>query len=298
MPHAAQPADLDPCTPQADLASGCSVSLSAHTVLVPWQADGLRLHVLGSGSQGNASVVECPDGLVLVDAGLNSKQVGDRMAQLGLAPARIRAILVTHEHADHIAGLRVLSKKYCVPVYASDGTCESEAWRRQGCPAAQRIERGGAFEVCGIRVTPFPVPHDAAEPLGFRFERAGDAVAYCTDLGSVTNEAAAYLADARILALESNHDPAMLRDCPRYPAHLKARIGGPAGHLSNAQAAEALPLLATARTQTVVGMHISQHTNLPSLCREALLAGRRAVAPQNGPVRVMVASQSSPLSCL
>lgn len=294
MPTSPTPADLA----QTDLASGCSVSLQAHTTLVPWQGDGLRLHVLGSGSQGNCCVVECPDGLILVDAGISCKQVFTRMQALGLAPARVRAIVITHEHADHIGGLRVTAKKLCVPVYASEGTLTSTSWHDAGGVCAEALQPRKPVQLCGVTVTPFSVPHDADAPLGYRFERAGDAIGYCTDLGSVTDEAGTYLRDARILALESNHDPHMLQSYPGYPAHLKRRIAGDAGHLSNDQAAAALPELATSATQTVVAMHISQHTNLPSICRETLLLGRRSLEAQTGQLRIMVASQTTPLSCL
>lgn len=282
----------------ADLASGCSVTLEACTHLMPWDQDGLRLHVLGSGSQGNCCVVECPDGLILVDAGLSCRQITTRMAALGLDPGLVQAILITHEHTDHIGGLRVAAKKLGCAVYASAGTRASESWRGAGDVAADLLNPRRPFTVCGVRVTPFHVPHDAAEPMGFRFERAGDAIGYCTDLGSVTDEAGTYLRDARILAIETNHDPAMLRAYPGYPAQLKFRIAGDSGHLSNDQAAAALPTLVTSATQTVVGMHVSQHTNLPTLCRSALLYARRALDTQTGPVRVMVASQTTPLSCL
>ncbi len=294
LPPPTLPAPLD----AANATCGCSVTLGAYTRETAWEADGLRLHVLGSGSQGNCCVVECPQGLLLVDAGLSCKQAVTRMEALGLDPARVAAVLVTHEHADHIGGLRVTAKKLGTPVYASAGTRASEAWRTAGGLAAETLEARRPLVLAGVRVTPFHVPHDAAECLGFRFERAGDAIGYCTDLGCVTEEAGSYLADARILALESNHDPAMLRAYPGYPAYLKARITSDTGHLSNDQAAAALPDLVTSATQTVVGMHVSRHTNLPSVAREALLAGRRDVAFETGQLRVMVASQVQPLSCL
>lgn len=281
-----------------DIACGCSVTLEAYTRIIDWQNDGLRLHVLGSGSQGNCSVIECPDGLILVDAGLSCRQVVLRMEALGLDPARVAAILVTHEHSDHIGGLRVTAGKLAVPVYTSAGTRASAAWHTAGNIAAEELVPRQPLTLLGVRVTPFRVPHDAAECLGFRFERAGDAVGYCTDIGQVTEEAGAHLADVRILALESNHDAAMLRSYPGYPAHLKRRIASDEGHLSNGQAASALPTLVTSRTTTVVGMHVSQHTNLPSLARTALLDGRRCVPAETGQLRVMVASQTQPLSCL
>ncbi len=282
---------------QADLVGGCSVTLGAYTRLIPWESDGLRLHVLGSGSQGNCCVVECPDGLVLVDAGISCRQIVVRMEALGLDPSLVRAVMVTHEHADHIGGLRVAAKRFAAPVYASEGTRTSQAWRAAGGVVAEPVEARRPFNACGVRVIPFHVPHDAAEAMGYRFERAGDVIGYCTDLGCVTDEAGEHLRDARILALESNHDPAMLAAYPGYPAHLKRRIAGESGHLSNSQAAAALPRLATSATQTVVGMHVSRHTNLPTVCREALLAGRRNLPDEAGQLRVMVASQTIPLSC-
>ncbi len=262
----------------------------------PWEADGLRLYVLGSGSQGNCSVVACPEGLILVDAGLTCRQTFERMARLGLDPADVRAVLVTHEHADHIGGLRVTAKRLGAPVYASEGTASSDAWRKTCTGCTETLVARRAFSVCGIRVTPFQVPHDAAQTMGFRFERAGDAVGFCTDLGRVTDEAGEYLRDARILAIESNHDPDMLRGYEGYPAHLKARIAGGSGHLSNAQASEAIPRLATSRTETVVGMHVSRHTNLPSVCRAALLRGEEAGG--RGDLRTVVASQVEPRAVL
>ena len=293
--HEPAPTTDDTCEQGADTASCASVvRVDGDEPLAPFDSDGLRLHVLATGSKGNASVLECPDGLVLVDVGVSCRQVFARMAELDLDPARVRAILVTHEHADHIAGLRVTAGKLGVPVWASAGTSTSACWPTGVVP--NTLVSGEDVEVCGVRVHPFAVPHDAAEPLGFRFSRAGDVVGYCTDLGHVTDEAGEALRDARILALEANHDPAMLRSYPGYPAHLKARIGGDHGHLSNEQAADVLPELVTSATQTVIGMHISQHTNLPSLCRAALLTGRRHVEGRATQLRVVVGSQERPMS--
>lgn len=266
-------------------------------VAEPWDGDGLHLHVLGSGSKGNCSVVECPDGLILVDAGITCRQIVLRMESLGLDPRRIRAIFVTHEHVDHIGGLRVTSGRLRVPVYASEGTVQSDSWRKAGNLAAETLLPRHPVTVCGVRITPFGVPHDARQAFGYRFERAGDSVGYCTDLGSVTEEAGEYLRDTRILALESNHDGAMLRSYDGYPEPLKRRIAGDDGHLSNRQAACSLPRLATSATQVLVGMHLSQHTNLPSLCRDALVAGRLATFGDAAGPSILIASQDRPLSC-
>lgn len=263
----------------------------------PWDADGLRLHVLGSGSKGNCTVVECPEGLVLIDAGLSCRAVLSRMAALGLDPGRVAAILVTHEHSDHIGGLRVTAGRLGAPVYASQGTRESAAWRKFSCPAAEELRAREPITVAGVRVTPFHVPHDAAECMGFRLERAGDAVAVCTDIGTVTPEAGEYLRDARVLALECNHEPSMLAAYPGYPAQLKARIASDWGHLSNRQAAAALPGLVTSRTRAVVGMHLSRHTNLPEAALRALVEGRGSAGRAPDRLRVIVADQDEPVSC-
>ena len=312
MPHAPQPTAETPLAPTdlpavvTDAQTCASVTLAVDGAscatpqvalcgvpLGPWEADGLRLHVLGTGSKGNSCVLETPEACILIDCGLSCRQIFTRMQTLGLDPARIGAIIVTHEHTDHIGGLRVTASKARVPVYASRGTAGSEPWPRG--VLAEELQARRSLTVCGVRVTPFDVPHDATEPMGFRFERAGDAVGYCTDMGHLTDEAGEYLRDARILALESNHDPAMLSAYPGYPYALKQRIGGDSGHLSNDQAADALGELVTSATQTLVGMHISQHTNLPSICRRALLTGRRQLAPTQQ-LRVVVGSQEHPLS--
>ncbi len=265
---------------------------------VPWETDGLRLHVLGSGSHGNCCVVECPDGMLLIDAGLSCRQIFIRMEELDLDPARIRAILITHEHSDHIGGLRVTAQKLGVPVYASYGTLTSPEWLGQGDPAATPLTARETVDLCGIAVTPFHVPHDAAETLGYRFERAGDTVGYCADLGCVTEEAGTYLSDTRILALESNHDPELLRTYEGYSAVLKARIAGDGGHLSNDQCATAMTSLVSSVTRTMIAMHISQHTNLPSLCRAALEMSRDALEGYADRLSILVASQDRPFTCL
>lgn len=268
----------------------------------------LALHVLASGSSGNAAVVEniVTGAGVLIDCGICKRDFLSRCDQAGFDPARIEAAFVTHEHGDHVKGLGVvlrgLAKLGCQPpIYVARGCVANsdalakvaEAFEvRELAAAAGAVATARAdgpakaatgtsvIEAAGVRVTPFATSHDAAASFGFRIEDAadGDAIGYLTDSGVVTPAAHAALADVRILALESNHDPKMLAAGP-YPYVVKQRIASDAGHLSNGQAAAELAALVSAsraagqrEPQTVVAMHISQNNNEYSLAKRTLEA--------------------------
>lgn len=260
----------------------------------------LALHVLASGSSGNAAVVEnvVTGAGVLIDCGICKRDFLSRCDQAGFDPARIKAAFVTHEHGDHVKGLGVvlrgLAKLGCQPpIYVARGCVANsdalakvaEAFEvRELAAAAGAVATAGAdvgaIEAAGVRVIPFATSHDAAASFGFRIEDAadGDAIGYLTDSGAVTPAAHAALADVRILALESNHDPKMLAAGP-YPYVVKQRIASNAGHLSNGQAAAELAALVSAsraagqrEPQTVVAMHISQNNNEYSLAKRTLEA--------------------------
>lgn len=252
----------------------------------------LALHVLASGSSGNAAVVEnvVTGAGVLIDCGICKRDFLSRCDQAGFDPARIEAAFVTHEHGDHVKGLGVvlrgLAKLGCQPpIYVARGcVANSDALAKvaEAFKVRELATAAGAsvIEAAGVRVIPFATSHDAAASFGFRIEDAadGDAIGYLTDSGVVTPAAHAALADVRILALESNHDPKMLAAGP-YPYVVKQRIASDAGHLSNGQAAAELAALVSAsRTagqrepQTVVAMHISQNNNEYSLAKRTLEA--------------------------
>ena len=268
----------------------------------------LALHVLASGSSGNAAVVEnvVTGAGVLIDCGICKRDFLSRCDQAGFDPARIEAAFVTHEHGDHVKGLGVvlrgLAKLGCQPpIYVARGcVANSDALAKvaeafevrelattanAGATAsadgsAKAAARASVIEAAGVRVIPFASSHDAAASFGFRIENAadGDAIGYLTDSGVVTPAAHAALADVRILALESNPDPKMLAAGP-YPYVVKQRIASDAGHLSNGQAAEELAALVAAsraagqrEPQTVVAMHISQNNNEYSLAKRTLEA--------------------------
>lgn len=271
----------------------------------------LALHVLGSGSKGNCAIIEGPQGLIMIDDGFSRREVLRRMHELDLDESRVRAVLLTHEHTDHVKGLGVWSRRFSGPLFASQGTPETK--RALAELSFEEFKPGDELALAGVRVRTFGTSHDVANPVGFRFECRGDSVAFATDTGVVTPAAYEALADARILALESNHDVAMLKNGD-YPAMLKARILSERGHLSNAQSAEAAARLVTGRTEQLVAMHLSQDNNRPSLAVRALAeklgacldddlgssATRRpsadAAAASAAELRIRAAGQNRPIS--
>ena len=262
----------------------------------------IHLHVLASGSKGNAAVVEGPGGCVLVDCGISRRELGRRADALGLDLGRVTAVLLTHEHSDHVGGLTVFCNHFDGELLATAGTVAARSYL--STLPFELVGHSDAFDLAGMRVQAFPTSHDVADPMGFRFSTADDALGFCTDTGELGPQAMAALADARILALESNHDEGMLAHGP-YPAQLRQRVGGSTGHLSNDQAAEALRTLVGPDTETVVAMHLSHENNRPSVAVRTLAAavGARSLegdATQartpDGRLTICCASQVTPLT--
>lgn len=227
----------------------------------------LHLHILGSGSRGNCALIEGPDSLIMIDNGFSRRETLKRMHELGLSEDDVRALILTHEHSDHVSGVSVWCKRFDGELYASVGT--SDVRKYLACLPFRCFSPGDVFEVCGVRVDTFATSHDVMNPVGFRFSCGGDAIGYATDTGVLLPDAMRLLADARILALESNHDVPMLRT-GSYPRMLQDRILSERGHLSNKQAATALAQLVSDRTEHVIAMHISQENNRPSLAVRTL----------------------------
>jgi phosphoribosyl 1,2-cyclic phosphodiesterase len=227
----------------------------------------IRFASLGSGSRGNATLVEWTSGTLMIDCGFSVRETEQRLRRLGKEPESIKAILVTHEHGDHIKGVAAFSRRHQIPVHMTPGTYQS---RQLGdLPKLNLIQAYQPFEISGLQITPVAVPHDAREPSQFVFEHQGKRLGILTDLGSITPHVEAEFQNLDAMVLEANHDPFMLVS-GTYPPGLKQRVGGSWGHLSNQQAAGFLQRLDCARLQHLVVAHISQQNNRLDLAQSAI----------------------------
>lgn len=315
----------------------------------------MRMTVLASGSKGNSTVISSSTTRVLVDAGLSCREICKRMTQAGEDPASLNAILITHEHQDHVAGLGVLARKLNIPVYFTEpthrawvrmltprntmsyaqwlthvqrekearanavtGICDSMSAAVESpssqpedpdetecqparekadptfLPAVEYFHSGAQFRVGDIQITPFTIPHDAADPCGFVFAAEGVRMAVATDLGYMPPNVKAALRRVDVLMLESNHDLEMLKDGP-YPWSVKQRVLSRVGHLSNLATAEFLQKDYDGTATFIVLGHLSESNNAPELAR---LSAEQALA--NHPCllgnRILLAEQAAPLA--
>jgi len=302
----------------------------------------VRMTVLASGSKGNSTIVASSTTRILVDAGLSCRELMKRMKLAGEEPTALDAILITHEHQDHVQGLAVTARKLGIPVYFTEPT--HRAWvrwltprkrityaewleqRRQtanqptaepdaeekaaaeeslsepekdpaALPAVEYFQSGSSFRIGNIAVTPFTVPHDAVDPVGFLFEAEATRIGIATDLGYLPSNVHVHLKRCDILMLESNHDLDMLRDGP-YPWAVKQRVMSRVGHLSNDAAAEFLARGYDGQAETIILAHLSESNNLPELARISaeralrdrmnLLANRLVLAKQDHPMESII----------
>jgi phosphoribosyl 1,2-cyclic phosphodiesterase len=227
----------------------------------------VRLAALGSGSRGNGLLVQHAQTCLLVDCGFSLRSTLQRLQVLGHEPQNLSAILVTHEHSDHIKGVPALAVKYRLPVYMTHGTARHRSVAQ--LERAQLIRAQHDFQIGDIRVQAVTVPHDAREPCQYVFEAAGQRLGLLTDLGHVTPQIQRSYSDCDTLFIESNHDEQMLA-AGSYPAALKRRVGGKWGHLSNRQTREFLRHLAVDRLRQLVVGHISEQNNSHELVSRAL----------------------------
>ncbi len=241
----------------------------------------LRVVPLGSGSAGNATLVEVAGMRLLVDAGLSARTLARRLSRVGVAPRQVDVVLLTHEHQDHARGAERFSTLYEVPLACSRATLAALDCSHTHFAGWQALEVGQPLELGAARVDAFPVPHDAVRPVGFVVEGGGVRCGIVTDIGHPTTLVARRLSGCDVLMVEANHDDRMLREGP-YPWQLKQRVGGRYGHLSNAEAATLLGRAVAPRCREVVLAHLSEKNNTPALAlgaveRELARAGRRDV---------------------
>jgi phosphoribosyl 1,2-cyclic phosphodiesterase len=227
----------------------------------------VQFALLGSGSRGNGTLVRHGDTYLLIDCGFSLRETEQRLARLDTTAQALSAILVTHEHTDHMRGVDALARKYALPVWATRGTLASgrlseEVERREICSHR-------AFALGDLLVQPFPVPHDAREPSQFVFSDGASHLGLLTDTGCSTPHIEQQLSGCDALILECNHERELLEQ-GEYPWPLKQRVGGDRGHLSNAQAAAILGRLDNRRLRQVVAAHLSEKHNTPALARAAL----------------------------
>ena len=226
----------------------------------------LRFSPLFSGSSGNAIYVGCDDAQLLVDAGVSGSRVINELLCMGIDPSRLNAILVTHEHADHIKGIGILSRKYDLPVYATEGTWQGMYDKIGQIADKNRVvfEPEQDFFIGSIDVTPFSTPHDANQSVGYTFEVDGSKLAVATDLGCIREGWLRHVIGSHAVILESNYDPDMLNAGP-YPYELKKRIRSRHGHLSNDDAGHVAVELVRSGTRQIILGHLSKENNFPEL---------------------------------
>ena len=230
----------------------------------------MRFASLGSGSEGNALVVQAGGTTLMIDCGFGIAETQRRCARLGLAPEAIDAIVITHEHSDHVGGAPRFARRFDIPVWLTFGTLSATESRWDGC-TLRGFDSHDAFLVGELEVHPFPVPHDAREPAQMTLSDGTRRLGVLTDVGESTAHVEASLALCDALFLEANHCEEMLARST-YPASLKARIAGRYGHLSNRASAELLGRIAGANLQRVVAAHLSRQNNRPVLAKAAFAA--------------------------
>jgi len=223
----------------------------------------MKFCVLGSGSRGNSTFIEHGTTRLLIDAGFSGKEIARRLALINRRPEQLSAIIVTHEHGDHVSGVGVLSRRFQLPVYANSGTHQAAEKRMGKLFIRREFSTGRKFTLEGLEIHPFAVSHDTADPVGFVVSNGKQTMGYCTDTGRLTKLMGHLLGKCQGLILEANHDPQMLKDGP-YP----------------------LPLL-----QVLVLAHLSETNNLPELARQAM---EKKIVSQPGRPELLLAMQSNP----
>ena len=229
----------------------------------------MRFCVLGSGSKGNSTYISSGDTAILIDAGFSGVETARRLALIGVDISSLSAILITHEHGDHVRGVSVLSRRYDLTVFANKATLSKAGKTLDKLFSFQEFSTGKPFQIKDLEIRPFSISHDAADPVGFVVNNGKSSFGYCTDTGMVSRLVKHRLTGLNGLVLESNHDPDMLKTGP-YPLELQQRVSSKTGHLANSDAACFLADILHDELEHVVLAHISETNNLPEIVRNTV----------------------------
>ena len=250
-----------------------------------------RFTILGSGSKGNCAYLETDEVRLLIDAGFSTRQIRQRLTAIGRAPESLTAILVTHEHSDHIQGLKGITEKLGVPVYCNRLTRDAIESLLGIRVESRLFETGASFEIGDLAVESFSIPHDAQDPVGFLIRTATANIGFLTDLGHATTLVLNRVKPAHALVLEANYDVKLLQEDIRRPWNIKQRISGRHGHLSNEAAAKAVEEIVSAELQHLFLGHLSQDCNRPELALNTVTARLNSLDANH--VHTVVTSQET-----
>lgn len=254
---------------------------------------------LYSGSSGNSLFVQTENTKILIDSGESAKKITDALSSINVTPNELDAILITHEHLDHVRGLGTFSKKYNIPVYANSKTWD--AMPEQGAKIAENNHKIfnplENFEIGDLKIHPFKIPHDAADPCGFNLTHNNTKISIATDIGHMTSNIIHILEESKFLLLESNYDPNILK-YSKYPYPLKERIAGPNGHLANSDAGKTISYLLNSGLKQVMLGHLSKENNFPELAYKTVVEQLIENKYNEDTLSISVANRTNPSSII
>ena len=226
---------------------------------------------LYSGSSGNSLFIQTENTKLLIDSGVSSKKIENALSSLNVDPNSIDAILVTHEHSDHVQGLGTFSKKFDIPIYANQETIDKmpNQISKIADKNIKKFKIKDKFFIGDLEINPFSIPHDAANPCGFNIYKDTKKISIATDIGHMTNSILEQLEDSEFILIEANYDPNVLK-CSTYPFSLKNRIAGPTGHLSNEMAGKTISYLMQGKLKCAMLGHLSKESNFPELAYQTV----------------------------
>lgn len=259
----------------------------------------LKFCSLYSGSSGNSLFVETPNTKILIDAGESAKKIENALGGIGVNTSDIDAILVTHEHSDHIKGLGTLAKKFDIPIYANEETWNAMPQITENIESKNKnnFKPYEKFDIGDLKILPFQIPHDAANPCGFNLFYNNQKISIATDLGHMDNKLIKYLEESLFVLLEANYDPNILK-CSKYPYLLKQRIAGPNGHLSNEMAGKTISYLMKSGLKQVMLGHLSKENNFPELAYQTVIDELCNNNFDENKLSMSVASRTNPSSVI